>query len=70
MSKRDTLHRISGLFVGMLDKDELEVFDEACRRHQAVRSYEGGAGLMGLAKVRLIDTALSSTERESPDANI
>ncbi len=53
MSKWDTLHRVDGLFVGMLDKEELEIFDEACRRHEARRSYEGAGGLMGLAKVRL-----------------
>lgn len=54
MSKWDTLHHIDGLFVGMLDKEELEIFDEACRRNQARRSYEGAAAIMGLAKVRLI----------------
>lgn len=53
MSKWDTLHRIDGLFVGMLDQEELEIFDEACRRHEARRSYEGAAAIMGLAKVRL-----------------
>lgn len=60
MSKWDTLHRIDGLFVGMLDAEELEIFNEACRRYQAKRSYEGGAGLMGLAKVRLIEASTPS----------
>jgi hypothetical protein len=54
MSKWDTLHRIDGLFVGMLDNEELEIFDDACRKHEARRSYEGAAAIMGLAKVRLI----------------
>jgi hypothetical protein len=49
----DRLRRIEGLFVGQLDEDELEIFDEACRRNEAYRSYEGGSGFMGLAKVRL-----------------
>lgn len=53
MNKWDTLRRINGLFVGLLDKEELEVFDEACRTNDARRSYEGSAGLMGLAKVRV-----------------
>jgi ribosomal protein L37AE/L43A len=53
MSRWDTLHRIDGLFVGLLDKEELEIFDEACRLHHAHRLYEGAAGLMGLAKVSL-----------------
>lgn len=53
MSKWDTLHRIDGLFVGMLDKEELEIFDEACRTYEARRSYEGAGAILGLAKVRL-----------------
>jgi len=53
MSKWDTLSRINGLFVGLLDEDELKIFDDACRTQDARRSYEGGAGLMGLAKVRV-----------------
>lgn len=48
-----TLNRIEGLFVGLLDKEELEIFDEACRTQEAYRSYEGGGGFMGLAKVCL-----------------
>lgn len=61
MSKWDTLHRIDGLFVGLLDKEELEIFDDACRRYEARRSYEGDGGL---AKVRLTrspqDTAVDN----------
>lgn len=53
MGKWDTLGRIDGLFVGLLDKEELEIFDAACRSQDAYRSYEGGGGFMGLAKVRL-----------------
>jgi hypothetical protein len=48
------LRRIDGLFVGMLDKDELWLFEKAVEDGKARRSYEGGAGFMGLAKVRVI----------------
>lgn len=49
------LERIDGLFVGQLDPDELRTFTRAIQDGEAVRSYEGGAGFMGLAKVRVVD---------------
>jgi hypothetical protein len=52
--KWDTLRRIDGLFVGMLDAEELEIFNDACKRYEARRSYEGAGGAMGLAKVRVM----------------
>lgn len=48
------LERIEGLFVGQLDEYELWLFEHAVADGMAERSYEGGAGFMGLAKVRLI----------------
>jgi hypothetical protein len=48
------LERIEGLFVGSLDDYELWLFEHAVADGMAERSYEGGAGFMGLAKVRLI----------------
>lgn len=47
------LEQIEGLFVGQLDERELRTFERAIEDGEAVRSYEGGAGLMGLAKVKL-----------------
>lgn len=47
------LERIEGLFVGQLDPHELRTFERAVEDGEARRSYEGGAGFMGLAKVRL-----------------
>jgi len=47
------LERVDGLFVGQLDADELQRFERAVEDGDAYRSYEGGSGLMGLAKVRL-----------------
>lgn len=61
MSKWDTLSRIDGLFVGLLDDEEMEIFDAACRKSEARRSYEGAGGLMGLAKVRLIRPVISES---------
>lgn len=48
------LEQIEGLFVGQLDERELRTFERAIDDGEARRSYEGGAGFMGLAKVRLI----------------
>lgn len=48
------LERIKGLFVGQLDEAEMKMFERAVSDHRAYRSYEGGAGFMGLAKVRLV----------------
>jgi len=48
------LDRMDGLFVGLLDQDELRVFNDAVAKGWATRSYEGGGGMMGLAKVRLV----------------
>jgi hypothetical protein len=48
------IRRLAGLFVGQLDESELALFELAIKNGRAVRAYEGGAGLMGLAKVRYI----------------
>jgi hypothetical protein len=47
------LERMEGLFVGQLDEHEMRTFVRAVQDGEAYRSYEGGAGFMGLAKVRL-----------------
>lgn len=47
------LERIEGLFVGQLNEREMRVFERAVEDGEADRSYEGGAGFMGLAKIRL-----------------
>lgn len=48
-------YHINGLFVGQLDQEQLEWFDWQVSLGRASRSYEGGAGFMGLATVRLRD---------------
>lgn len=48
------LERMEGLFVGYLNDYEMWLFEHAVADGMAERSYEGGAGFMGLAKVRLI----------------
>lgn len=50
------LEHIEGLFVGQLNERELKVFERAVEDGEARRSYEGGAGFMGLAKVRIVRT--------------
>lgn len=51
------LERMEGLFVGQIDDYEMWLFEHAVTDGMAERSYEGGAGFMGLARVRLIRTA-------------
>jgi hypothetical protein len=51
------LEWIEGLFVGQLDEKQMRTFERAIKDGEARRSYEGGAGFMGLAKVRLIRRA-------------
>ena len=48
------LEQIDGLFVGQLSDKELRTFERAVEDGEARRVYEGGAGFMGLAKVRVI----------------
>jgi hypothetical protein len=47
------LDRIEGLFVGQLDEREMRCFERAIEDGEAYRSYEGGPGFIGLARVRL-----------------
>ncbi len=47
------LEYLDGLHVGLLDESELWLFEKAVEDGIAYRSYEGGSGFMGLAKVRL-----------------
>jgi hypothetical protein len=56
------LEQIDGLFVGQLDEREMRTFERAVQDGEAVRSYEGGAGFMGLAKVRLLSRAGGARE--------
>lgn len=58
MNRWSELSRLDGLFVGMLDDAETRLFDEAVEAGIARRSYEGGGGFMGLAKVRVNHLAL------------
>lgn len=49
------LDRIDGLYVGMLDEDELKLFERARKDGDAIRSYDHVAGaVLGLAKVKII----------------
>jgi hypothetical protein len=45
---------VVGLCVGSLFNEEMEAFIRLCDAGLAMRSYEGPAGLLGLAKVKLV----------------
>ena len=45
---------IDGLHVGLLSPEELAWFEAECAAGRARRSYEGAAGFMGVAKVRIV----------------
>ncbi len=47
-------YHINGLFVGQLRPDELEWFEWRVSLGETRRSYQGGAGAMGLARVEII----------------
>lgn len=51
---RGMISPFDGWFTGQLDPAERQIFDDACKEGIARRSYEGAAGFMGLAKVRII----------------
>lgn len=63
----DDLDRMEGMFVGQLNEHELRVFNNAVAKGWAERSYEGGGGLMGLAKVRLVRVPAHRIVSRSPD---
>lgn len=45
---------IDGLYVGMLDADELRWFEEQIAVGNARRDYDHPGGLLGLAKVKIL----------------
>lgn len=47
------LEKIEGIFVGLLNEQEMRTFVRAIEDGEAYRSYEGEAGVLGLARVRL-----------------
>lgn len=67
------LHEMDGMFVGSLNAEELVLFEMACARGFARRSYEGAGGLLGLAKVRLIPVrsqiASASSRSRGPETD-
>lgn len=46
------LSRVEGMFVGSLDDSEVDLLNRCVEKGWAIQSYEGGAGFMGLSKVR------------------
>ena len=56
------LSEMGGMLVGLLDADELTLFEMAVQDGRAYRSYEGASGFMGLAKVKLVEAAQTAGE--------
>lgn len=57
--------RFDGLYVGMLDADELETFADLVRRGLLRRSYSHAGGLLGLAVIECVP--VSPPPSPSPD---
>jgi len=51
------ISRIDGLYVGMLDADEMAEFNDLCSRGLMRRDYGGTGGFLGLAKARAVAAA-------------
>lgn len=51
---RETTQHVNGLYVGMLNDDELESFERCIQDQIALRDYDGPGGFLGLAKVKFI----------------
>lgn len=48
------IEHLDGLFVGQLNKEEYELFIQACNKGKATREYVGTSGFLGLAKVKCL----------------
>ncbi|CAO4138132.1 hypothetical protein [Methylorubrum extorquens] len=59
------MDRFDGLYVAMLDPDELGAFAELCRRGLMHRSYAHPSGLLGLARIERVPA--SPLPSSSPD---
>ena len=55
----EELERLSGLFVGQLDEQEMDLFCRMVKEGKAARSYSGIAGLLGLARVVIAEREAS-----------
>jgi len=65
MSERSDLaliRHLDGIYVGLLDGQDLEAFERCCKAGTARRSYEGVAGFLSLAKVRIVGNEDCSDE--------
>ncbi|MCP4410753.1 MAG: hypothetical protein GY807_24035 [Gammaproteobacteria bacterium] len=51
---RELLSGANGLYVGILDEDEIQALNILEEAGEAMRSYEGPGGFLGLSKVRLL----------------
>jgi hypothetical protein len=56
------LSGVNGIFVGLLDDEEVKALDRLVAQGRARYVYQGAAGFMGLAKFRLTDDAEVSAQ--------
>ena len=56
---KERIHTLNGVYVGQLTQDELEAFNRCVENFFAIRDYNT-AGILGLAKVKVIDTQNTS----------
>jgi hypothetical protein len=51
---RDRIKELNGLYVGLLDSDEIESLDRCISDHVAIKDYNHVGGFLELAKVKII----------------
>ena len=52
---KDLIRPLDGLYVGMLSSDELASLDECIQAGYAIKDYSSPAGIIGLAKVKILN---------------
>ena len=52
---KELINNLNGLYVGMLDNGEIESFNKCVKEGYAVRDYNHQGGILGLAKVKVIN---------------
>lgn len=52
---REKVKYLDGLYVGMLEPDEIESLNRCVADHVAIRDYDHIGGSLGLSKVKIIN---------------
>jgi hypothetical protein len=51
---RERVKEMEGLYVGMLDPNEIEILDRCISDGVAIKDYNHAGGILGLAKIKTI----------------